>query len=80
MSQIAALAREASIAAVGISMVQTRRRSSGDDTLASLRRRLRRDVALVVGGAGAPSAPNRQGVTVFHDLSALDQWARSRRV
>ena len=77
LPQIAALAKEAPIAAVGISVVQQRRRSSGD-ALASLRRRLRRNIALVVGGAGAPSAPTRQGITVLSDLPALEQWARSR--
>jgi len=77
VTQIAALAKEAPIAAVGISVVQPHRGASGD-TLAALRRRLGREIALVVGGAGAPSAPAGRGISVMRDLPALEQWTRSR--
>ena len=75
--QIAALAREASIAAVGISMVHPHRGARAD-SLASLRRRLHRHIALIVGGAAAPGAPAPLGITPLRDLAALEQWARSR--
>jgi len=77
VSQIAALAREAAIAAVGISVVR-HHRESGGDTLAALRRRLRREIALIVGGAGAPSPSHGRGISVIRDLPALERWARSR--
>jgi methanogenic corrinoid protein MtbC1 len=77
VSQIAALAREAAIAAVGISVVR-HHRESGGDTLAALRRRLRREIALIVGGAGAPSPSHGRGISVRGDLPALERGARSR--
>ena len=77
VSQIAALAREASIAAVGISVVRPHRGAS-DETLPALRRRLRREITLIVGGAGAPSQSPGRGISVIRDLPALEQWTRSR--
>lgn len=77
VSQIAALAKEASIAAVGISVVRPHR-GAGGDTLPALRRRLRREIALIVGGAGAPSPSAGRGISVIRDLHALDRWTRSR--
>jgi MerR family transcriptional regulator, light-induced transcriptional regulator len=77
VSQIVALTREVSIAAVGISMVQPHRGARGD-TLAALRRRLQRPIALIVGGASAPSAPAGQGISAIRALPALEQWARLR--
>lgn len=76
VSQIAALAREASIAAVGISVVRPHRGAS-DETLPALRRRLRREITLIVGGAGAPTSSAR-GITVMRDLPSLERWTRSR--
>jgi DNA-binding transcriptional MerR regulator/methylmalonyl-CoA mutase cobalamin-binding subunit len=77
VSQIAALAREASVAAVGISVVRPHR-GAGGDTLPALRRRLRREIELIVGGAGARSPSVGRGISVIRDLPALERWTRSR--
>ncbi len=75
--ELVALVKDTAVAAVGISMVRQKRR--GDvDALASLRRRLRRHIPLIVGGAEAPATPSRQGITVLGDLSALEKWAKAR--
>jgi DNA-binding transcriptional MerR regulator/methylmalonyl-CoA mutase cobalamin-binding subunit len=77
VSQIAALAKEVPVAAVGISVVRPHR-AAGGDTLPALRRRLRREIALIVGGAGAPSRSAGRGISVLRDLPALERWTRSR--
>jgi DNA-binding transcriptional MerR regulator/methylmalonyl-CoA mutase cobalamin-binding subunit len=75
--ELVALVKDTAVAAVGISMVRQKRRGDGD-ALASLRRRLRRHIPLIVGGAEAPPTPSRQGITVFGDLPALESWAKAR--
>lgn len=72
--QVVALAREAPLAAVGLSLVKTDGRHDAE-TIAALRRRLPRTVALLLGGAaaGEDAIP---GTTVLGNLSDLDRWAR----
>lgn len=71
---IAALAREAPVAAVALSQVKQRTRA---DTVAvrTLRQRLPRHVALIIGGAAAPRG--QRGVEVMPDLTALDRWLQT---
>jgi len=71
--QIAALAHEAPLAAVALSCVQPRTRT-GTDQIRTLRRKLPRHVALLVGGPGAPIAIRQSGVEVLPDLSSLERW------
>lgn len=74
IEQIAALTREAPIAAIAISCAAPRRRQTAEQ-LRTLRRRLPRAVSLLVGGAGAPAAgPKAGGVVVMPDLVTLDKW------
>jgi hypothetical protein len=73
--QIAAAARELPVAAVGLSCVEPLGRK-GAAQLRALRRRLPRQISLLVGGAGAP-APMR-GIDILPDLTALERWLRSR--
>jgi methanogenic corrinoid protein MtbC1 len=74
LEQIAALAREAPIAAVALSCVQPSQRNTVA-RVESLRRRLPRSVALIVGGAGAPRG-RRRGIDVMPDLFSLERWLR----
>lgn len=77
VEQIAALAREAPIAAVALSCVQPRGRSAAA-AIRALRQRLPRRVPLILGGAGAPPAARQAGVEHLSDLADLDRWLRSR--
>jgi methanogenic corrinoid protein MtbC1 len=77
VAQIAALAREAPIAVVALSCVQPRPRSAAAAVLA-LRRRLPRPIALILGGAGAPSGARRRGIEIMPDLASLDRWLHAR--
>ena len=77
VEQIAALAREAPIAAVALSCVQPRGRSAAA-AVRALRQRLPRRVPLILGGAGAPPAARQAGVEHLSDLADLDRWLRSR--
>lgn len=76
VAQIAALAREAPIAAVALSCVQPRSRAT-TGWVRSLRGRLPRSIPLIIGGSGAPSVRLR-GIEIMSDLPALDQWLRTR--
>ena len=78
VEQIAALAREAPIAAVALSCVQPGSRRFAAP-IRSLRRRLPRHIPLLIGGAGAPSAAGQRGIEIMPDLASLDRWLRSRR-
>lgn len=77
VAQIAALVREAPIAAVALSCVQPRGRSVAL-SVRTLRQRLPRHIALIVGGAGAPAAARQRGIDVLSDLPSLDRWLRDR--
>jgi methanogenic corrinoid protein MtbC1 len=77
IAQIAALAREAPIAAVAISCAAPRRRQTAE-RLRTLRRRLPRSVSLLVGGSGAPATASSPGVVVMPDLVTLDRWLHER--
>jgi methanogenic corrinoid protein MtbC1 len=78
VAQIAALAREAPVAVVALSLVQPATRSSAA-SLRSLRRRLSPRIPLLVGGAGAPAITRQlRGVETLPDLASLDRWLRSR--
>lgn len=77
IAQIAALAREAPIAAVAISCAAPRRRRTAEQ-LRTLRRRLPRAISLLVGGSGAPTAASRTGMVVMPDLVTLDRWLHER--
>jgi DNA-binding transcriptional MerR regulator len=75
VEQIAALAREAPIAAVAVSCAPPRRRPTAE-ALRTLRRRLPRPIPLLVGGSGAPIVTARSGIQVLPDLPALERWLR----
>ena len=72
--EIALLARELSVAVVALSFAQRGR--SGAPLLRSLRRRLPRRTALLVGGRGAPWDARLKGVELIRDLAGLDHWLR----
>lgn len=76
VDQIAALAREAPIAVVGLSCAAAGRGTA--ESLKALRRRLPRRIPLLVGGSGAPSGARQVGVEVLGDLTALERWLRAR--
>jgi hypothetical protein len=76
LPQIVALVREAPISAVALSAAAPHRRRT-DLALQTLRRRLPRQIPLLIGGAGAPAA-SRTGIEVFPDLTSLDGWIRAR--
>lgn len=73
--QIVALAREAELRAVAVSCAPPRRRQTAD-ALLTLRRRLPRSIALLVGGSGAPAIAVRSRIHVLPDLPALERWIR----
>lgn len=77
IAQIAALAREAPVAAVAISCAAPRRRQTTEQ-LRTLRSRLPRNVSLLVGGSGAPAATSKGGTIVMPDLLTLDRWLHER--
>jgi MerR family transcriptional regulator, light-induced transcriptional regulator len=72
IEQIAALTREVPIAVVALSCVEPHGVESAT-LIRALRRKLDRDVSLIVGGSGAPQVP---GTVVLPSLAALDQWLR----
>jgi methanogenic corrinoid protein MtbC1 len=72
IEQIAALTRELSIAAVGLSCVHPHAAKTNDQVRA-LRRKLPGSVTLIVGGSSAPEVP---GTVRLRDLTGLDQWLR----
>jgi DNA-binding transcriptional MerR regulator len=78
ISQIAALARDAPLAAVALSCVQERGRKA-TASVRALRRGLPRAVPLVVGGRGAPSRSQIKGVQIIPNLTSLDRWLREMR-
>jgi len=74
VEQIAALTREVPIAAVALSCVEPQGAKTSAQ-IRALRRRLPRQVALIVGGSGAPGI---HGTVVLSDLASLEHWLRSR--
>jgi methanogenic corrinoid protein MtbC1 len=77
VGQIATLATETGARAVALSVSEAARTKGVRRLLASLRRRLRPPVLLVVGGAGAPSGST--GVARLDTLADLQEWARQLR-
>jgi DNA-binding transcriptional MerR regulator/methanogenic corrinoid protein MtbC1 len=73
--QIVALTKEAPVGAVALSFVLP---NSTVAAVRSLRRRIARDVPLLVGGAGVASEWAGAGIHVLPDLRALDAWVRGR--
>jgi methanogenic corrinoid protein MtbC1 len=78
ISQIAALARDAPLAAVALSCVQERGRN-GTASVRALRRGLPRGIPLIVGGRGAPVRSQIKGVQIIPNLTSLDRWLREVR-
>jgi methanogenic corrinoid protein MtbC1 len=76
VSQIVALAREAPVAAVGISCAPPAGRRGTAAALRLVRRHLPRHLPLLVGGGGAPRFEARTGIQVLHDLGSLERWLR----
>ena len=72
--QIVALTKEAAIAAVALSFVLP---GSDSAPVRSLRRRVPRDIPLLIGGAAARADWSAPGVHVLTDLRSLDAWARA---
>jgi methanogenic corrinoid protein MtbC1 len=77
IDQIAALTREARLAAVAVSCALPRRRRVIEH-LRALRRRLPRTVVVVAGGAGAPRTPPAPGIEIMNDFPALERWLNDR--
>jgi len=78
--QVTALAHEAPLRAVALSIVDPRTVAASIPAIEEMRRLLPRDVTLVLGGAAAESAGRSlasPGVLAFADLPALDGWARA---
>jgi methanogenic corrinoid protein MtbC1 len=76
--QITALAREVPAAAVALSSVQPLGKN-GTASVRTVRRRLPRHVALLVGGQGARSEASLRGVYIIDSLNELDHWLRDQR-
>lgn len=76
VEQIAALAREAPLAAVAVSCALPRQAATAE-SVRELRRRLPRRIPVLVGGGGAPAEVAGRGVEVFGDLVSLDRWIRA---
>jgi DNA-binding transcriptional MerR regulator/methylmalonyl-CoA mutase cobalamin-binding subunit len=77
--QIAALARDAPLAAVGLSCVQERGRN-GTVSVRALRRGLPRSVPLLIGGRAAPARTLLKGVYIIPDLTGLELWLKGQGV
>ncbi len=75
VEQIVALTREVPIAVVALSCVDPHG-SKSSVAVRALRRKLQRDVHLIVGGSSAPEVP---GTVMLPDLAALDHWLRYRK-
>lgn len=75
VEQIAALAREAPLRAVALSLVQPGKKKTAD-ALTELRSRLPKRVLLLLGGKGASSVALSKGVEIVSDLYALNTWLR----
>jgi methanogenic corrinoid protein MtbC1 len=78
VTQIAALTRDAPIAAVALSCVQRPSRHVAA-AVRSLRRRLPRAVPLLIGGRGAPTGSRAKGLELIADLRSLERWTRAHR-
>jgi hypothetical protein len=78
ISQIAALARDAPLAAVALSCVQEGGRNR-TASVRALRRGLPRGIQLIVGGRGAPVRSQIKGVQIIPNLTSLDRWLREVR-
>ncbi len=73
--QIVALAREAPLSAVALSVVNTNTTPAAMQRIVDLRHQLPSDVTLLLGGAAASPAPDK-GMLAFRCLPDLDHWAR----
>jgi methanogenic corrinoid protein MtbC1 len=76
IEQIAALTREVQIAVVALSCVEPQG-SRSTTQVRTLRRKLPRQVPLILGGSGAPDVA---GTLILHDLPALDRWLQDRKL
>jgi DNA-binding transcriptional MerR regulator/methylmalonyl-CoA mutase cobalamin-binding subunit len=76
-SQIVALAREVRVGAVAISCVRVEQQRACAGQVRALRRRLPRQIPIILGGAGAPHS-QAPGVHVMTDLQELASWVRAR--
>jgi MerR family transcriptional regulator, light-induced transcriptional regulator len=72
--EIASLAKDLTARAVAVSISVANRGDPMTAQLALLRSLLPKSVLLLVGGDGAPRP--QPGITVLHDLAALDDWGR----
>lgn len=77
LDELAALAVEANVAAVAVSLVQPPSDDTAE-TIASLRHRLPAHIPVLLGGSGVPVQLHLKGVHVLGGLRALDDWARAR--
>lgn len=75
--QVAALARDATLGAVAVSVSSSHPAEAARDEVRALRRLLPRAVPLLLGGQGAP-ALELKGVARFTTLSAVAAWAAER--
>ena len=75
--EIAALAREVPLGAIAVSCVQ-RVGARAVELLRSLRRRVPRQIPILLGGTGTVASSPITGIHVFEDLTGLDRWLRDR--
>ena len=77
VGQIVSLAREVPLGAVALSCVQPEHQRGCASQVRALRRRLPRQIPILLGGSGAPRT-RIAGVHVMADLSELEQWVMAR--
>ncbi len=73
--EIVTLAKDMNVGAVALSLSLATRGARANGQLRSLREKLPRRIALVVGGAGAPES--RPGTLNVHGVRKLEAWART---
>jgi cobalamin-dependent methionine synthase I len=78
VKQIAALAREASLAAVAISLVRSRTTANQSRTIATLRRAVPSQIPILLGGAGVAGSRASKGLLIMKDMYALYDWTQNR--
>ena len=73
VEQIAALAHEAPVRVVALSLVQPGKKKTSE-AVRELRTRLPKKVRLLLGGSGATPMAASKGVEIVRDLHSLDAW------
>jgi cobalamin-dependent methionine synthase I len=80
VKQVSALAREAPLSAIAISVITSPAGKGSAEyrrSVALLRSAVPKHIPILIGGAGATGVRARRGVATLSDLYELDRWARS---